>query len=135
MSAASRIRIRTGCLLVTTPPIIGGIAAAGGVVPVGYPFCPLRRNNLVDILYPLLPALFLAPAANPAHRASVPHGHTALPGPARYVAGSPPNAAFRGGEVFQVGNATLLFNGANDATLTYSVDGVQVSKVITRQPF
>jgi len=51
------------------------------------------------------------------------------------VTGSPPNAAFRGGEVFQVGNATLLFNGANDATLTYSVDGVQVSKVITRQPF
>ncbi len=51
------------------------------------------------------------------------------------VTGSPPNAAFRAGGVFQVGNATLLFNGANNATLTYSVDGVQVTKAIERQPF
>jgi cytochrome c553 len=34
-----------------------------------------------------------------------------------------------------VGTATLLFNGANAATLTYSVDGVQVTKSIVRQPF
>jgi cytochrome c553 len=51
------------------------------------------------------------------------------------VTGSPGNMAFRAGEVVEVGNATLLFNGANDATLTYSVNGVQVSKAITRQPF
>ena len=51
------------------------------------------------------------------------------------VTGSPGNAAFRAGQVFEVGNATLLFNGANNATLTYSVDGVQVSKAIERQPF
>lgn len=51
------------------------------------------------------------------------------------VTGSPPNAAFQAGAVFQVGNATLLFNGANNATLTYSVDGVQVTKAIERQPF
>ena len=51
------------------------------------------------------------------------------------VTGSPGNAPFRAGDVTEVGNATLLFNGANNATLTYSVDGVQVSKVIERQPF
>lgn len=51
------------------------------------------------------------------------------------VTGSPPDRAFAPGEVFQVGNATLLFNGANNAMLTYSVDNVQVTKAIERQPF
>ena len=51
------------------------------------------------------------------------------------VTGSPGNTAFRAGDVTEVGNATLLFNGANNATLTYSVNGVQVSKAIERQPF
>ena len=51
------------------------------------------------------------------------------------VNGSPANLPFAGGVVTEVGTATLLFNGANNATLTYSVDGVQVSKVIERQPF
>jgi cytochrome c553 len=51
------------------------------------------------------------------------------------VTGSPANMPFRGGDVAQVGTATLLFNGADNATLTYSVDGVQVTKAIARQPF
>jgi cytochrome c553 len=51
------------------------------------------------------------------------------------VTGSPATLPFNGGDVVQVGTATLLFSGANDATLTYSVNGVQVSKVISRQLF
>ena len=51
------------------------------------------------------------------------------------VTGSPGNVPFKGGDVTEVGTATLLFNGANNATLTYSVDGAQVSKAIERQPF
>jgi cytochrome c553 len=51
------------------------------------------------------------------------------------VTGSPANMPFAGGGVAEVGNATLLFNGANNANLTYSVDGVQVTKTIVRQPF
>ena len=51
------------------------------------------------------------------------------------VTGSPGGQAFKAGDVTQVGTATLLFNGANAATLTYSVDGVQVTKSIVRQPF
>jgi cytochrome c553 len=51
------------------------------------------------------------------------------------VTGSPGNAGFRSGDVVEVGTATLLFNGANNATLTYSVSGVQVTKAIERQPF
>lgn len=51
------------------------------------------------------------------------------------VTGSPGNAAFRGGDVVEVGIASIAFNGANDAVLTYSVDGATVAKSITRQPF
>ena len=51
------------------------------------------------------------------------------------VTGSPGSVPFKAGDVTEVGTATLLFNGANNATLTYSVDGVQVSKAIERQPF
>jgi cytochrome c553 len=51
------------------------------------------------------------------------------------VTGSPGSMAFRPGEVTEVGTATLLFNGANNANLTYSVNGVQVTKAIERQPF
>ena len=51
------------------------------------------------------------------------------------VTGSPGNLPFRAGVATEVGTATLLFNGANNATLTYSVDGVQVTKAIERQPF
>ena len=51
------------------------------------------------------------------------------------VTGSPGNIAFKGGDVTEVGNATLLFGSANNASLTYSVDGVQVFKLIERQPF
>ena len=53
------------------------------------------------------------------------------------VAARPPTQPFDVPSVLptEVGTATLLFNGANNATLTYSVDGVQVSKAIERQPF
>ena len=53
------------------------------------------------------------------------------------VSGKPGNLPFDAASVkaAQVGTATLLFNGANAATLTYSVDGVQVTKSIVRQPF
>lgn len=51
------------------------------------------------------------------------------------VTGSPANATFRAGDVVSVGTATLLFSDSSHATLTYSVDGVQVSKAIERQPF
>ncbi len=51
------------------------------------------------------------------------------------VTGSPGNQAFKGGVVTQVGTATILFNSANAATFTYSVDGAQVTKSIVRQPF
>lgn len=51
------------------------------------------------------------------------------------VNGSPGNVPFRAGSVVSVGTITLLFTDSSHANLTYSVDGVQVTKSITRQPF
>ena len=52
------------------------------------------------------------------------------------VSGAAGNAAtFSVGPVVQVGNATLRFTDRDHASFTYSVDGVQVTKLIQRQPF
>ncbi len=51
------------------------------------------------------------------------------------VAGAPANMAFLPVNVTVVGTATLLFSSASSATITYSVDGAQVTKSLTRQPF
>jgi hypothetical protein len=53
-----------------------------------------------------------------------------------HVTGAPGNVTpFKAGDVAQVGNATLLFADRDHATFTYSVNGVQVTKLIQRQPF
>ena len=89
-------------------------------------------NQIFAVIYtytaPNRPAWFVFPGGTWTSSAT-------FTGPLYRVTGSPGNATFKPGEVFQVGTATLLFNGANNATLSYSVDGVQVSKVIERQPF
>ncbi|HEX4782665.1 MAG TPA: cytochrome c [Usitatibacter sp.] len=51
------------------------------------------------------------------------------------VTGSPASLAFKGGDVVQVGTATFSFSDASNGLLTYTVDGVQVSKPIQKQPF
>ncbi len=51
------------------------------------------------------------------------------------VTGSPGDAPFKGGDVVQVGTATLDFSDASHATITYTVNGTQVVKSIQKQPF
>ena len=51
------------------------------------------------------------------------------------TAGKPANAPFTTIGVFEVGTATLLFTDSSHGNLTYSVNGVQVTKAIERQPF
>jgi cytochrome c553 len=54
-----------------------------------------------------------------------------------HVTGPPANVQFNASAVAvgQAGSATLSFTDANSATLTYTVNGVQVTKSIQRQPF
>jgi len=47
-------------------------------------------------------------------------------------AGPPYSAAFKPNEVLNVGTATIVFQSANDATLTFSVLGVPATKIMTR---
>ena len=51
------------------------------------------------------------------------------------VTGSPPNLAFKGGDVTSVGTMTILFTSQSTANLTFTVNGVTVTKAIQRQPF
>jgi cytochrome c553 len=51
------------------------------------------------------------------------------------VAGAPGSMTFRPGPVAQVGELVMLFHDANNATIDYAVNGVHVTKQITRQPF
>jgi cytochrome c553 len=53
-----------------------------------------------------------------------------------HVTGSPASVAgFKLGDVTQVGTATLTFTDKDHGSLVYSVNGVQVTKVIERQPY
>jgi cytochrome c553 len=54
-----------------------------------------------------------------------------------HVTGAPGNVPFdpKAVAVALVGTATLAFTDANNATFTYTVNGVQVTKSIQRQPF
>jgi cytochrome c553 len=53
-----------------------------------------------------------------------------------HVTGSPATvASFKLGDVTQIGSATLTFTDKDHASLTYSVNGVQVTKLIQRQPY
>ncbi|HXF78790.1 MAG TPA: cytochrome c [Usitatibacter sp.] len=51
------------------------------------------------------------------------------------VNGSPPNAAFKAGNVLQEGTATFTFSDASHGTLTYTAGGSQVTKAIEKQVF
>jgi cytochrome c553 len=51
------------------------------------------------------------------------------------VTGSPGNAAFRAGQATKVGDFTIHFTDSSHANFVYTVDGVQVTKTIERQPF
>jgi cytochrome c553 len=51
------------------------------------------------------------------------------------VAGTPANMAFLPVNATVVGTATLLFSSSSSATITYSVDGAQVTKSLARQSF
>jgi cytochrome c553 len=53
-----------------------------------------------------------------------------------HVTGSPANVtSFKLGDVTQVGSATLTFTDNGHASVTYTVNGVQVTKLIERQPY
>jgi hypothetical protein len=61
---------------------------------------------------------------------------TIFTGTLYHVSATAGNAAsFQAGPVTQVGTATLAFTDANTASFTYTVNGVQVTKSIRRQPF
>lgn len=51
------------------------------------------------------------------------------------VTGSPANAAFKAGSVFQEGPATFTFTDASHGSFTYTADGSQVTKTIEKQGF
>ena len=51
------------------------------------------------------------------------------------MTGSPGNAAFKGGDVTELGDLVLLFTDREHATLDYTVDGIHTRKQIVRQPF
>lgn len=51
------------------------------------------------------------------------------------VTGSPALAAFKAGDVTQVGTATFSFSDASNGSITYSVNGVPVQKTLQKQPF
>ena len=125
----------------------GGGGGGGGTTPLfdytdlwwkpsesgwGFNIIQHASNNIFGVIYtydaPNRPMWYVLPGGTWTSSAT-------FTGKLYRVTGSPGNAAFRPGDVTEVGTATLLFNGANNATLTYSVDGVQVSKVIERQPF
>jgi cytochrome c553 len=53
-----------------------------------------------------------------------------------HVTGSPASVAgFKPGDVTQVGIATLTFTDKDHGSLVYTVNGVQVTKLIERQPY
>lgn len=62
---------------------------------------------------------------------------TSYTGPLYETAGPPFSGTFDPSQVHQrqVGTATLSFTNANSGTFTYSVNGVQGTKSITRQPY
>src|SRR5258706_2591954 len=109
MTSVNRIRIRTGCPLVTTPPIIGGIAAAGRVLPVGHPFRALGRNTMVNMLTRLVLALLLALAATLAQAQSVANGQSLYQGTCNSCHGTPPS----GGPELAANNPTRIKNAIN----------------------
>ena len=47
-------------------------------------------------------------------------------------AGPPYSAPFKPNQVLAVGSATLVFQNANQATLTFSVNGIPATKTMTR---
>ncbi len=98
----------------------------------GFNIIQHASNNIFGVIYtyaaPNVPMWFVLPGGTWTSPAT-------FTGNLYRVTGSPGSRAFKPGDVTQVGNATLLFSGANNATLTYSVDGVQVTKAIERQPF
>lgn len=61
--------------------------------------------------------------------------NTSFSGALYRVTGSPGNAAFKAGDVTQVGTATLDFTDASHGTITYVVNGTQVVKSIQKQPY
>jgi lysyl endopeptidase len=59
----------------------------------------------------------------------------AFSGPLYRTTGSPFNQAFTGASVTQVGSMTFSFSGASTGVLSYTVNGVSVTKNITKQLF
>lgn len=62
-------------------------------------------------------------------------GGDTFSGPLYRTTGSPFNQAFTGASVSLVGSMTVSFSGPNNGTLSYTVNGVPVSKSITKQLF
>jgi cytochrome c553 len=60
---------------------------------------------------------------------------TVFTGSVYRVVGSAANQPFVSAKLTQVGTATINFSSQNTGTLTMSVDGVQVTKSIERQPY
>ena len=51
------------------------------------------------------------------------------------VTGSPASTAFKAGSVIEAGAATFTFSDATHGSVTYTVNGAQVTKSIQKQPF
>ena len=51
------------------------------------------------------------------------------------MTGAPANAAFRSGDVTELGDLVLLFTDSGHATVDYTVSGIHTHKQILRQPF
>ena len=60
---------------------------------------------------------------------------TSFTGDIYRVTGSPPNLAFKGGDVVKVGSASMIFTDQSNGTLALTIDGVTVTKSVQRQPF
>ncbi|MGZ5035644.1 MAG: c-type cytochrome [Usitatibacter sp.] len=90
-------------------------------------------NNIFGVIYtyeaPNRPAWYVLPGGTWT-------AETIFTGLLYHVTGSPYNVTpFKPGDVRQVGTATLRFTDRDHASFTYSVDGVQVTKLIERQSF
>jgi hypothetical protein len=91
-------------------------------------------NNIFGVIYtydtPNRPMWFVLPGGTWT-------SSTTFTGKLYSVTGFPGNVPFRPNDtrVTEVGTGTLLFTGPSNANFTYSVNGVQVTKSIERQPF